>query len=163
LNLDLTKLVFGRLTWEAIPYHEPILLATFIAVALGGIALLGAITYFKVWGPLWRDWITSIDHKKIGIMYMVLGLVMLLRGFSDAIMMRAQQAFAFGDNAGFLPPHHYDQIFTAHGVIMIFFVAMPLVTGLMNFVVPLQIGARDVAFPFLNNFSFWMTTFGAGW
>uniref|UniRef100_C5CWQ4 Cytochrome o ubiquinol oxidase, subunit I n=1 Tax=Variovorax paradoxus (strain S110) TaxID=543728 RepID=C5CWQ4_VARPS len=161
-NLDLTKLIFGRLTWEAIPYHEPILLVTFIAVVLGGLALLGAITYYKVWGTLWRDWITSIDHKKIGIMYIILGLVMLLRGFSDAIMMRAQQAVAFGDNAGFLPPHHYDQIFTAHGVIMIFFVAMPLVTGLMNFVVPLQIGARDVAFPFLNNFSFWMTTFGAG-
>ncbi|MCR8956757.1 cytochrome o ubiquinol oxidase subunit I [Variovorax sp. S2] len=161
-NLDLTKLVFGRLTWEAIPYHEPILLATFAAVVLGGLAILGAITYFKLWGTLWRDWITSIDHKKIGIMYIVLGLVMLLRGFADALMMRAQQAVAFGDNAGFLPPHHYDQIFTAHGVIMIFFVAMPLVTGLMNFVVPLQIGARDVAFPFLNNFSFWMTTFGAG-
>lgn len=161
-NLDLTKLIFGRLTWEAIPYHEPILIGTFIAVVLGGLALLGAITYYKVWGVLWRDWITSIDHKKIGIMYIILGLVMLLRGFSDAIMMRAQQAIAFGDNAGFLPPHHYDQIFTAHGVIMIFFVAMPLVTGLMNFVVPLQIGARDVAFPFLNNFSFWMTTFGAG-
>ena len=90
-------------------------------------------------------------------MYMILGLVMLLRGFADALMMRAQQAMAFGGNAGFLPPHHYDQIFTAHGVIMIFFVAMPLVTGLMNYVVPLQIGARDVAFPFLNNFSFWMT------
>ncbi|HET7834254.1 MAG TPA: cbb3-type cytochrome c oxidase subunit I, partial [Variovorax sp.] len=161
-HLDLTKLVFGRLSWEAIPLHEPILLFTFIAVVLGGVAVLGAITYFRVWGTLWRDWITSIDHKKIGIMYIILGLVMLLRGFSDAIMMRAQQAFAFGDNAGFLPPHHYDQIFTAHGVIMIFFVAMPLVTGLMNFVVPLQIGARDVAFPFLNNFSFWMTTFGAG-
>lgn len=161
-NLDLTKLIFGRLTWEAIPYHEPILLATFAAVVLGGLAILGALTYFKLWGTLWRDWITSIDHKKIGIMYIVLGLVMLLRGFADAIMMRAQQAIAFGDNAGFLPPHHYDQIFTAHGVIMIFFVAMPLVTGLMNFVVPLQIGARDVAFPFLNNFSFWMTTFGAG-
>jgi cytochrome o ubiquinol oxidase subunit 1 len=161
-NLDLTKLVFGRLTWEAIPYHEPILLATFAAVVLGGLAILGAVTYFKLWGTLWRDWITSIDHKKIGIMYIVLGLVMLLRGFADALMMRAQQAVAFGDNAGFLPPHHYDQIFTAHGVIMIFFVAMPLVTGLMNFVVPLQIGARDVAFPFLNNFSFWMTTFGAG-
>jgi cytochrome o ubiquinol oxidase subunit 1 len=161
-NLDLTKLIFGRLTWEAIPYHEPILLATFAAVVLGGLAILGALTYFKLWGTLWRDWITSIDHKKIGIMYIILGLVMLLRGFADAIMMRAQQAIAFGDNAGFLPPHHYDQIFTAHGVIMIFFVAMPLVTGLMNFVVPLQIGARDVAFPFLNNFSFWMTTFGAG-
>ncbi|WP_431110972.1 cytochrome o ubiquinol oxidase subunit I [Variovorax paradoxus] len=161
-NLDLTKLIFGRLTWEAIPYHEPILLATFAAVVLGGLAVLGAVTYFKLWGTIWRDWITSIDHKKIGIMYIVLGLVMLLRGFADALMMRAQQAVAFGDNAGFLPPHHYDQIFTAHGVIMIFFVAMPLVTGLMNFVVPLQIGARDVAFPFLNNFSFWMTTFGAG-
>ncbi|MET3440645.1 cytochrome o ubiquinol oxidase subunit 1 [Variovorax paradoxus] len=161
-NLDLTKLIFGRLTWEAIPLHEPILLATFAAVVLGGLAILGAVTYFKLWGTLWRDWITSIDHKKIGIMYIVLGLVMLLRGFADALMMRAQQAVAFGDNAGFLPPHHYDQIFTAHGVIMIFFVAMPLVTGLMNFVVPLQIGARDVAFPFLNNFSFWMTTFGAG-
>jgi cytochrome o ubiquinol oxidase subunit 1 len=95
-------------------------------------------------------------------MYVILGLVMLLRGFSDAIMMRAQQAIAFGDQAGYLPPHHYDQVFTAHGVIMIFFVAMPLVTGLMNFAMPLQIGARDVAFPFLNNFSFWMTASGAG-
>lgn len=160
-NLDLTKLIFGRLTWEAIPYHEPILVATFAAVCLGGIALLGLITYMKWWGPLWRDWITSIDHKKIGIMYMVLGLIMLLRGFADAIMMRAQQAIAFNGSEGYLPPHHYDQVFTAHGVIMIFFVAMPLVTGLMNYVVPLQIGARDVAFPFLNNFSFWMTTFGA--
>ncbi|MCU4118606.1 cytochrome o ubiquinol oxidase subunit I [Variovorax sp. N23] len=160
-SLDLTKLIFGRLTWDAIPFHEPILLVTFIAVALGGLALVGALTYFRVWGYLWREWFTSIDHKKIGIMYMILGIVMLLRGFSDAIMMRMQQAFAFGDSAGFLPPHHYDQVFTAHGVIMIFFVAMPFVTGLMNFAVPLQIGARDVAFPFLNNFSFWMTTSGA--
>src|SRR5580765_1265227 len=155
------NLLFGRLTWDAIPLHEPILLWTFIAVAVGGAVVLAALTYYKLWGTLWRDWITSIDHKKIGIMYIVLGLVMLLRGFSDAIMMRAQQAVAFGGDAGFLPPHHYDQIFTAHGVIMIFFVAMPLVTGLMNFVVPLQIGARDVAFPFLNNFSFWMTVGGA--
>ena len=161
-HIDLTKLIFGRLTWDAIPFHEPILLATFIMVAIGGLAVLGALTYFRLWGTLWRDWFTSIDHKKIGIMYVVLGLVMLLRGFADALMMRAQQAFAFGDSGGFLPPHHYDQIFTAHGVIMIFFVAMPLVTGLMNYVVPLQIGARDVAFPFLNNFSFWMTTFGGG-
>ncbi|WP_241116652.1 cytochrome o ubiquinol oxidase subunit I [Achromobacter xylosoxidans] len=157
---DLTKLIFGRLTWDAIPLHEPILLATFAMVAIGGIALLGAITYYRKWGYLWREWFTSIDHKKIGIMYMILGLVMLLRGFADAIMMRLQQAVAFGDSTGYLPPHHYDQIFTAHGVIMIFFVAMPLVTGLMNYVVPLQIGARDVAFPFLNNFSFWMTTGG---
>nr|WP_279306946.1 cytochrome o ubiquinol oxidase subunit I [Marinobacter sp. BGYM27] len=160
-NTDLTTLIFGRLTWESIPYHEPILVATFIAVAIGGIAVLGAMTYYKFWGTLWRDWITSIDHKKIGIMYVILGLVMLLRGFADALMMRGQQAMAFGESTGYLPPEHYDQIFTAHGVIMIFFVAMPLVTGLMNYIVPLQIGARDVAFPFLNNFSFWMTTFGA--
>ena len=159
---DWTHLILGRLSLDAIPYHEPILVGTFIPVALGGIAVLAAITWFKLWGVLWRDWITSIDHKKIGIMYVILGLVMLLRGFADALMMRTQQAIAFGGSAGFLPPHHYDQIFTAHGVIMIFFVAMPLVTGLMNFVVPMQIGARDVAFPFLNNFSFWMTTFGAG-
>ncbi|MFZ6656003.1 cytochrome o ubiquinol oxidase subunit I [Undibacterium sp. TJN19] len=161
-HLDLTKLIFGRLSWDAIPFHEPILLATFAAVAIGGVAVLAAMTYFRVWGMLWRDWFTSIDHKKIGIMYVIFALVMLLRGFADALMMRLQQALAFGDSAGFLPPHHYDQIFTAHGVIMIFFVAMPLVTGLMNYVVPLQIGARDVAFPFLNNFSFWMTAFGGG-
>jgi len=158
---ELTKLIFGRLTWDAIPFHEPILLATFAGVVLGGLGVLGALTYFRLWGMLWRDWITSIDHKKIGIMYIILGLVMLLRGFADALMMRAQQAISFGDAVGYLPPHHYDQVFTAHGVIMIFFVAMPLVTGLMNYVVPLQIGARDVAFPFLNNFSFWMTAFGA--
>jgi cytochrome o ubiquinol oxidase subunit 1 len=154
--------LLGRLSWDAIPYHEPILVATFAMVVLGGLAVMGAMTKYRLWGPLWRDWITSIDHKKIGIMYMVLGLVMLLRGFADALMMRMQQAIAFGDATGYLPPHHYDQIFTAHGVIMIFFVAMPFVTGLMNYVVPLQIGARDVAFPFLNNFSFWMTAFGGG-
>ena len=161
-NLDLTKLIFGRLTWDAIPLHDPILLATFIAVAIGGTAVLGALTYFKLWGYLWNEWFTSIDHKKIGNMYIILGLVKLMRGFTDALMMRAQQALSFGESNGFLPPHHYDQIFTAHGVIMIFFVAMPFVTGLMNYVLPLQIGARDVAFPFLNNFSFWMTAGGAG-
>ena len=161
MSPDLVKFIFGRLTWDAIPFHEPILLATFAMVALGGIAVFGALTYYKVWGYLWREWLTSVDHKKIGVMYIILGLVMLLRGFADALMMRAQQAISFGDAHGYLPAHHYDQVFTAHGVIMIFFVAMPLVTGLMNLVVPLQIGARDVAFPFLNNFSFWMTVSGA--
>ena len=160
-NTDLQHLLFGRLSLEDIPYHEPILQVTFAGVAVAGIAVLAAITYFRFWGPLWRDWLTSVDHKKIGIMYVVLALVMLLRGFADALLMRSQQAIAFGANEGYLPPHHYDQIFTAHGVIMIFFVAMPFVTGLMNYVVPLQIGARDVAFPFLNNFSFWMTVSGA--
>ena len=151
----------GKLSLEAIPYHDPILVATFIGAALAGLGVFALVTRYRLWGIFWREWATSIDHKKIGIMYMVLGLVMLLRGFADALMMRGQQAIAFGDNLGYLPPHHYDQIFTAHGVIMIFFVAMPFITGLMNYVVPLQIGARDVAFPFLNNFSFWMTTAGA--
>lgn len=158
---DWWKLIFGRFTLEAIPYHEPILIGTFAAVALGGLALVALVTRYKLWGYLWHEWFTSVDHKKIGIMYMILGVIMLLRGFADALMMRGQQAIAFGANEGYLPPHHYDQIFTAHGVIMIFFVAMPFVTGLMNYVVPLQIGARDVAFPFLNNFSFWMTVSGA--
>ncbi|TKS54488.1 cytochrome o ubiquinol oxidase subunit I [Luteimonas yindakuii] len=154
--------IFGRMTWESIPMlHDPIVMAAFVGTAVAGIALLAVITKYRLWGTLWKDWFCTIDHKKIGIMYMVLGLVMLLRGFADALMMRLQQAMAFGDNLGYLPPHHYDQIFTAHGVIMIFFVAMPMVTGLMNYLVPLQIGARDVAFPFLNNFSFWMTTAGA--
>ena len=160
-NVDLQQLVFGRLTLEAIPYHEPILLVTFAVVAAVGAALLGAVTWFGKWGHLWREWFTSVDHKKIGIMYMVLGLVMLLRGFADALLMRSQQAIAFGSNEGFLPPHHYDQVFTAHGTIMIFFVAIPLVVGIINFVMPLQIGARDVAFPFLNNLSFWLTAAGA--
>lgn len=161
-QFDLGKLIFGRLSWDAIPLDDPILIVTFAMVVLGGSAVVTALTYYKVWGYLWREWITSIDHKRIGVMYMILGLVMLLRGFSDAIMMRVHQSMAFGDSTGILPPDHYDQIFTAHGVIMIFFVAMPFVIGLMNYMVPLQIGARDVAFPFLNNLSFWMTTAGAG-
>jgi cytochrome o ubiquinol oxidase subunit 1 len=159
-NPDLWKFVFGRLTWDSI-LPETIVVYTFFVVAAGGIAVLGVVTYYRKWGYLWNEWITSIDHKRIGVMYMILGLVMFVRGFSDAIMMRAQQAVAFGPNHGYLPPDHYDQIFTAHGVIMIFFAAMPFITGLINFVVPMQIGARDVAFPFLNNFSFWMTAAGA--
>jgi len=152
--------LLGRLGPDAIP-TEPIVLATFAAVTLGGIALVAALTYFRLWSYLWKEWFTSVDHKKIGIMYMVLGLIMFLRGFADAIMIRAQQALGFGGSDGYLNSHHFDQVFTAHGVIMIFFVAMPFVTGLMNYVVPLQIGARDVSFPFLNNFSFWMTAGGA--
>ncbi|OWK21847.1 hypothetical protein AJ88_12370 [Mesorhizobium amorphae CCBAU 01583] len=127
-NPALLKAIFGRLTLESLPLHEPIVVATFVVVALGGIALVGALSFFRLWGYLWREWFTSVDHKRIGVMYMVLGIVMLLRGFSDAIMMRLQQAMAFGGSEGYLNSHHYDQIFTAHGVIMIFFVAMPLVT-----------------------------------
>lgn len=160
-QLDIVKLIFGRLTLDAIPYYDPIIVSTFAVVAVAGTALLVVVTRAGLWGYLWKEWFTSIDHKRIGVMYMILAMVMLLRGFADAIMMRIQQAIAFGDATGYLPPHHYDQIFTAHGVIMIFFVAMPFVVGLMNYIVPLQIGARDVAFPFLNNFSFWMTAAGA--
>ncbi|MEC9483625.1 MAG: cytochrome o ubiquinol oxidase subunit I [Halomonas sp.] len=153
--------MFGKLSWESIPYHEPIIMVVVAAMAVIIAGLVAWITYSKSWGYLWKEWITSVDHKKLGIMYFLVALVMLIRGFADAIMMRTQQAaMAVGSPEGYLPPEHYDQIFTAHGVIMIFFVAMPMVIGLMNLVVPLQIGARDVAFPFLNNLSFWL--FAAG-
>ncbi|QDX30798.1 cytochrome o ubiquinol oxidase subunit I [Dickeya poaceiphila] len=152
--------MFGKLTLDAIPYHEPIIMVTVAAIILGGLALLAAVTYFGKWKWLWSEWFTSVDHKKIGIMYIIVGLVMMLRGFADAVMMRGQQVLASAGEAGFLNPHHYDQIFTAHGVIMIFFVATPFVVGLMNIAVPLQIGARDVAFPFLNSLSFWLFVAG---
>src|SRR6187551_1028955 len=158
---SVTRTIFGRLTWESFPLHEPILLVTFIVVVLLGLGIFGAVTKFRLWGWLWREWFTTVDHKKIGIMYMILGIIMLLRGFADAIMMRLQQAMAFGANEGYLNAHHYDQVFSAHGTIMIFFVAIPLVVGLVNYVMPLQIGARDVAFPYLNNLSFWLTVAGA--
>jgi cytochrome o ubiquinol oxidase subunit 1 len=153
--------MFGKLTLEAIPTDEPIIMWTLAVVALIALAGIAAITYYRKWAYLWNEWFTSVDHKRIGVMYIVVGLVMLLRGFSDAIMMRTQQAMASDGSPGYLPPEHYDQIFTAHGVIMIFFMAMPLVVGLMNIVVPLQIGARDVAFPFLNALSFWLFVAGA--
>lgn len=153
-------MLLGKLSLDAIP-TDPIVIITMVAMALGGLGLVAAITYFKKWKYLWTEWFTSIDHKKLGIMYIVVSMVMLLRGFADAIMMRLQLAMASGGGPGYLHPEHYDQIFTAHGVIMIFFVAMGLVVGLMNVVVPLQIGARDVAFPLLNNFSFWMFAAGA--
>ncbi|QCI16695.1 cytochrome o ubiquinol oxidase subunit I [Buchnera aphidicola (Aphis craccivora)] len=153
--------MFGKLTLDAIPYNEPIIMVTYSCIILIGLCLISAITYYGKWKYLWSEWFTSVDHKKIAIMYGILAFVMLFRGFVDAILMRAQQMIASSGNNGFLPPHHYDQIFTAHGVIMIFFVAMPLVIGLMNLVVPLQIGARDIAFPFLNSLSFWLNVSSA--
>ncbi|MES2987747.1 MAG: cytochrome o ubiquinol oxidase subunit I [Pseudomonadota bacterium] len=159
---SLARTIFGRLTFESFPIHEPILLVTFAVVVLLGLGIVGAVTKYKLWGYLWTEWFTTVDHKKIGIMYMILGIIMLLRGFADALMMRLQQAMAFGGSEGYLNAHHYDQIFSAHGTIMIFFVAIPLVVGIVNYVMPLQIGARDVAFPFLNNLSFWLTVAGAG-
>lgn len=153
--------LLGNLSLDAIPFHEPILVFTMSVIAIAGLIIAGLITKYKKWGVLWRDWITSVDHKRLGVMYILLALIMLFRGFSDAIMMRAQLALATSGAPGYLPPEHYDQIFTAHGVIMIIFMAMPFMIGLMNIVLPLQIGARDVAFPFLNNLSFWFTASGA--
>jgi cytochrome o ubiquinol oxidase subunit 1 len=153
--------IFGKLTWQAIPFQEPIPLITSIVVIIALAAIAVWITKIKAWPFLWNEYITSTDHKKIGIMYIVLGLVMFVRGFADAIMMRAHQFLAVGPGQGYLTPEHYNQIFSAHGVIMIFFVAMPLVIGFMNFVVPLQLGVRDVAFPTLNNVSFWLNASGA--
>ncbi|PPI88400.1 cytochrome o ubiquinol oxidase subunit I [Candidatus Pantoea edessiphila] len=152
--------MWGRLTLNAIPYHEPIIMVTVCCIIFVSLLIISTITYFKKWTYLWSEWLTSLDHKKIGIMYIIVAFVMLLRGFADAIMMRIQQVLASAGESGILPPHHYNQIFTAHGVIMIFFVAMPLVVGLINIIVPLQIGARDVAFPFLNSLSFWFTIIG---
>jgi cytochrome o ubiquinol oxidase subunit 1 len=152
--------MLGKLSWAAIPLDQPIPL---IAGGMVMVAILAVLLWvaMKGWIPyLWREWITSVDHKRIGIMYALLAMVMLLRGFSDAIMMRSQQALAF-QSEGYLPPEHYNQIFSAHGTLMIFFVAMPFVIGLMNFVVPLQLGIRDVAFPTLNSVGFWLTATGA--
>ena len=152
----LEHLLFGNLTLSAIPIHVPVVMVASAFMGLVALVVLGIITYFKKWTWLWKEWLTTVDHKKIGIMYMIGAGVMLLRGFSDAILMRSQQAIAVGHNMGYLPPEHYDQIFTAHGVIMIFFMAMAFVFGIVNYLVPLQIGARDVAFPYLNALSFWL-------
>jgi cytochrome o ubiquinol oxidase subunit 1 len=152
--------LLGKLNWDAIPFDQPIVMGASGGMILAIVSVLGLVT-LKGWVPyLWREWLTSVDHKRIGVMYLVLALLMLLRGFSDAIMMRTQQAVAAGGAQGYLPPEHFDQIFSAHGTIMIFFVAMPFVIGLMNFAVPLQLGIRDVAFPTLNSVSLWLTASG---
>ncbi len=153
--------MFGKLSLSAIPFDEPITISAVGGAVLLGLVILGLVTYYRKWTYLYREWLTSLDHKKIGIMYIVLALVMLLRGFSDAILMRGQQAVAAGGALGYLSPDHFNQIFSAHGSIMIIFMAMPFLAGLMNIVVPQQIGARDVAFPFLNSLSLWLTTAGA--
>ncbi|KVR69895.1 cytochrome o ubiquinol oxidase subunit I [Burkholderia ubonensis] len=152
--------MFGKLTLSAIPFDQPIIMGAGAFMGLVVLGILAALTITGRWKWLWSEWLTSVDHKKIGVMYIIVAFIMLLRGFADAIMMRMQLALSY-DAPGFLPPHHYDQIFTAHGVIMIFFMAMVFMVGLMNLIVPLQIGARDVAFPFINSLSFWMTAVSA--
>jgi cytochrome o ubiquinol oxidase subunit I len=153
--------MLGKLTWAAFPFDQPIPMAASLFIVAGVLFVLALVTWKGWWPYLWREWLTSVDHKRIGVMYVLLALVLLLRGFSDAIMMRSQLAIAAGSAQGYLPPEHYDQIFSAHGTIMIFFMAMPFMVGLMNFVVPLQLGVRDVAFPVLNAISFWLTASGA--
>ena len=152
--------MWGKLSWDAVPYDQPIPMAAGVGVVLGMVGVLGWIVLRGHLPYLWREWITSVDHKRIGIMYTLLAMVMLLRGFSDALLMRSQQAVAFR-SPGYLPPEHYNQIFSAHGTLMIFFVSMPFLIGLMNFALPLQLGVRDVAFPTLNSVSFWLTATGA--
>ena len=152
--------MLGKLDWSAIPFDQPIPLIAGAVVLVGILAVLVWVVVKGHLPYLWHEWITSVDHKRIGVMYILLASVMLLRGGSDAIMMRIQQAVAY-QSQGYLPPEHYNQIFSAHGTIMIFFVAMPFVIGLMNLIVPLQLGVRDVAFPTLNSVGFWLTATGA--
>ncbi|WP_019994526.1 cbb3-type cytochrome c oxidase subunit I [Aureimonas ureilytica] len=154
-------LVFGRLSYDALPFYSGIATAAASLVVVGAISVVVLITWLGRWGWLWREWLTSLDHKKIGIMYVILSLVMLSRGVVEGSMMRAQQAIAL-DNPGYLPPEHFAQLFSTHGSIMIFFMAMPFLTGIINFALPMQIGARDVSFPLLNSISLWLTAGGAG-
>ncbi|GMA51467.1 hypothetical protein GCM10025857_28240 [Alicyclobacillus contaminans] len=137
---------------------DPMIYASDVLIVLTLVAIVFVLTYFKKWGWLWREWITTVDHKKIGIMYLIAALLMLFRGGVDAMLMRTQLALP---NMRFLEAEHYDQIFTTHGTIMILFMAMPFIFAMFNIAVPLQIGARDVAFPYLNAISFWLFFFGA--
>ena len=161
--------VFGRLTLSAIPYDNVIILFAFTLAAVAGVAIVAPILYFKKIPYLWREWITTVDHKKIGVMYIIVGLVMMFRGFFDGLMIRTQQVLADGPKSphfldaahGYIPPYHFDQIYSSHGTIMILFAVTPILTGLTNVIVPLQVGARDMAFPYLNAVSLWLTAVGA--
>ena len=132
---------------------DPLIYGAMVSIVLVSLAILFGLTYYKKWGYMWREWLTTVDHKRIGVMYIICALIMLFRGGVDAIMMRAQTA---APEMKFLTGQHYNEVFTTHGVIMILFMAMPFIFGLMNVIIPLQIGARDVAFPKLNAISFWL-------
>ncbi|HTZ02660.1 MAG TPA: cbb3-type cytochrome c oxidase subunit I [Xanthobacteraceae bacterium] len=170
--MTLVHFIFGRLGFDSLPFWDAVkdptfgnivnsAIATFAAslVLFGGALTAGLITYYGKWRVLWSEWLTSVDHKRIGIMYIVLAFVMLARALIEAALMRGQQAFGLG--GGFLSPEHFGQLFSTHGSIMIFFMAMPFLTGMINFVMPLQIGARDVSFPVMNSVSLGLTTAGA--
>jgi cytochrome o ubiquinol oxidase subunit 1 len=152
--------LLGRLDLNALPLYSKVATAAASLVLLVIIAALVLITVKRWWPYLWREWFTSLDHKRIGIMYVALSLIMLMRGIIEAVMMRTQQALAV-NSEGYLTPEHFSQMFSTHGTIMIFFMAMPFLTGLINFAMPLQIGARDVRFPMLNAISLWLTAAGA--
>lgn len=154
--------MFGHLDLLNPFHHGSVIAIGQISMIVGVILVVLLLTYFKRWKWLWREWLTSLDPKRIGIMYLIVATVMLLRGLADAGMMRLQQALSSGEAQGFLTSDHFQQVFTAHGTIMIFFVAMGFIFGLFNLLIPLQIGARDVAFPFLNAVSFWLFAAGAG-
>ena len=147
--------LLGKLNWSALP-QDPITAGGAATVVGGVLGVMALLTYFKRWKWLWKEWLTSLDPKKIGVMYIVVAVVMLVRAGTDALMMRTQQAISVGSNHGILDSNHFQQIFSAHGTIMIFFVGMGLMFGLINLIMPLQIGSRDVAFPFLNSISFWL-------
>ncbi|MBA3604275.1 MAG: cbb3-type cytochrome c oxidase subunit I, partial [Parachlamydiaceae bacterium] len=132
-----------------------------IGMIVSGIIVLILLFYFRGWKTLWSEWLTSVDHKKIGMMYITVATLMLAKGLTEATMMRGQQILSVGSSQGFLEPAHFQEIFSAHGTTMIFFVGMGALLGLLNLIVPLQIGARDVAFPFLNSLSFWLYAAGA--
>lgn len=144
------------------PTDSMIMMGGRVTIIVGVLGILAALIYFKKLGWLWRNWLTSLDPKKIGVMYLVVGVVMLLRGLADVLMIRSQQALSVGDSTGIVSADHFQQVFSAHGTIMIFFAAMGIMFGLINLVLPLLLGSRDVAFPFMNSVSFWLFAAGAG-
>lgn len=163
-------MLLGNLTFTSLPFvtawRDPSV-SEIIGACAGAVVVLGAIfgvaliTWLKAWRYLWKEWLTSLDHKKIGIMYVILAFIMLSRALIEAVLIRVQQSVAV-NAPGVVEPGHFAQLFSTHGSIMIFFMAMPFLTGLINYVVPLQIGARDVAFPLLNSITLWLTAGGAG-
>lgn len=157
---DFIQMVFGRLQLtEAFP-REPVTAFAAVGMIMTGFLAVGLLTYFKKWRWLWKEWLTTTNHKKIGVMYLTVASIMLVRGLADALMMRTQQATSVGNAHGIVSTDTFQQVFSAHGTIMIFFVAMGFMFGLINLILPLQIGSRDVAFPFMNATSFWLFTGG---
>lgn len=170
VSVPLWPAVFGRFGWQDLPFvraWENPTISEIIGAFAGALVVVGAVvvavllTRYGRWRYLWTEWLTSLDHKKIGIMYIVVAFVMLSRALVEAVLMRMQQAVAI-ENPGFLTPDHFGQLFSTHGSIMIFFMAMPFLTGMINYVLPLQIGARDMAFPWANSIALWLTIGAAG-